>query len=118
MAQRIKPTHQPLLLKPTFQISPIRTFLPYTPDIAVFLQEPVFCIQENILAKPATVPQVISIDNHLYVVGETFAQCTVLEEILQMYLQISPAFTIQLLDSEVASLRGWDKEKERLQNSK
>jgi hypothetical protein len=118
LAQRLLPTQQPLLLKPTSQTSSIRTFLPYTPDIAVFLQEPVFYIQENILAKPPSVPQVVSIDNHLYVVGETFAQCTVLEEILLVYLQISSSCTNQLSDSEVASLRGWDKEKERLQNSK
>ncbi len=118
LSYRMKPTQQPLLLRPTFLSSPLRTFLPYTPDIAVFFTEPVFCLKENALTYPSTVPQVISIDNHLYVVGETLTQCAILEELLRAYLQISSSFTIQLVDPEVASLRGWDKEKERLQNSK
>lgn len=119
LASRIKSTTElPLLLLPTFQTSPVRTFLPFTPDLAVFLKDPVFCVKENSLQRPDYIPQVVSIDGHLYLVGETLEQCHILQEILQVYLSISSQFTVQLLDSEVAALRGWDKELERVQNSK
>lgn len=119
LSYRIKSTNQrPLLLRPTFIKSPLTTFLPYTPDIAVFFTEPILSLKENMLCLPPNIPQVISIDQHLYVVGETLVQCAILEELLHAYLAMSVTSTVQLSDSEVMSLRGWDKERDRLQNSK
>lgn len=119
LASRIKSTAEPpLLLLPTFISSPICSFIPYTPDISVFFTQPIFCVKEYTLNRPNYIPQIVSIDNHLYVVGETLEQCHILQELLQAYLYIHSTFTIPLLDSEVASLRGWNKELERVQNSK
>jgi ribulose-5-phosphate 4-epimerase/fuculose-1-phosphate aldolase len=119
LASKIKSISEPpLLLRPTFLTSPIRSFLPFTPDIAVFFTQPIFCVKEYTLIKPSYIPQVISIDNHLYLVGETLEHCNILQELLLAYLSINSSYTIQLIDSDVESLRGWDKEKERVQNSK
>jgi rhamnose utilization protein RhaD (predicted bifunctional aldolase and dehydrogenase) len=116
-----------LLIRPILQVHPStfhsRVFLPYTPDIVVFLQEaPLFFDEltpnpEKALAKYTatygTHPTILYTPTMIYTIAPTLSKCVAIEEIFCAYMRIPPAGTRFLGNTEVDELVNWDKEKER-----
>jgi ribulose-5-phosphate 4-epimerase/fuculose-1-phosphate aldolase len=96
------------LFKPWFgmNVHVSQTFLPYTPDIAVFLTSSPS--ESNI----DTVPTVVMIDGICYTIGNTLEQCMSVFEILYAHGCGKGTF---LSEDQVLELITWDKEKERKQ---
>lgn len=119
--------HQDLLIRPILQAHPStfhsRVFLPYTPDIVVFLQQaPLFYDElvsnpEEALAKYQETykvnPTIIYTPSMIYSVAPTLSKCVAIEEIFCAYLRIPPTDTLFLDAHQVDELVNWDKEKER-----
>ncbi len=119
--------HQDLLIRPILQAHPStfhsRVFLPYTPDIVVFLQQaPLFFDElvpnpEDALAKYVatygTHPTIIYTPCMIYSVSPSLIKCVAIEEIFCAYLRIPSTDTLFLDAPQVDELVNWDKEKER-----
>ncbi len=116
-----------LLIRPILQVHPStfhsRVFLPYTPDIVVFLQQaPLFYDElasdpEKALTKYVEMygaePTIIYTPCMIYSVAPTLQKCVAIEEIFCAYLRVSSARARFLCPAEVSELVNWDKEKER-----
>ncbi len=113
---------QEFLIQPVGNWEIPRPLPAYTPDIAVFLEPAWFSERSTIAdilrnlnhAKP--LPTVIRTEAMTYVMGTCLEQCSSLREILMSVLaaEVMGAPPNALTAGEVAELRGWDKEKERL----
>jgi rhamnose utilization protein RhaD (predicted bifunctional aldolase and dehydrogenase) len=117
------------LIKPVFQkynnYMNDRLFLPFTPDICVFLgQMPLSfesgqtSIQKKVkqfLEQTNKLPSVIFTHSMIYVVGDSLEKCNSVQEILFAYSFI-PHDSALLTNEEVNELINWDKEKYRLSN--
>ena len=97
------------------------TFIPYTPDICVFLQEAPLLLQENMneidimttyYNKYNKIPSVIYTPTSICTVSNSIEGCNNIYEILNQYLYIDDC-SQRLSDKDVDELINWDKEKER-----
>lgn len=117
-----------LLIRPIIQVHPSlfhsRVFLPYTPDIVVFLQQaPLF--YDELTAHPEKAlkkyvetygcdPTIIYTPTMIYCVAPTLQKCVAIEEIFCAYLRTPSTRSAKFLTAEqISELVNWDKEKER-----
>jgi len=111
------------LIKPFFTSHVLeRIFLPFSPDIAVFLHEAPLIFEDpaDDPAKKLTayynrnhhIPAVIFANGTFYIIGHTNEDCYNKYEILLAYLHVAPHSNF-LLESQVAEIVNWDKEKLR-----
>ena len=124
LIQRLAPRLQTHLLRPVFSIPPTgfcETFIPFTPDIVVFLQRaPLFleigvdpcALLEDYVKIHYQLPSVVWTPSMVYTIGNSIAKCVAIEEILLMYQQI-PRDAGFLTESHVDELITWNKEKDR-----
>ena len=104
-------------------------FIPYTPDIAVFLQEAPLVLKEDpqllrddLEAYRTThghPPTVACIGSYPYILtlGNSQDQCLHIYDILLAYLALTQETLTPLSDAEVHALVNWDKEKARKQSA-
>lgn len=102
-----------------------RLFLPYTPDIAVFLQPYLISFESGTkdvtkkleefqeLAGPGKYPSIICTHQMIYVVGQTIENCLAIQEVLYSYFAANQPNSIPLSAEEMEEIVGWEKEKER-----
>ena len=97
------------------------TFIPYTPDICVFLQEAPLVLNDNIneidilrvyYNKYNKMPSVIYTTKCICTVSNSIEGCNNIYEILNQYLYIDDC-SEKLSEKDVNELINWDKEKER-----
>lgn len=106
-----------------------RIFMPYTPDIAVFLRESPIILEHEGQTIEREVKKYIDTYSHLpsvvlakgvfYVIGRTPESCYNIYEIVQSYIEIEqqqPTSLTFLTPEQVCEIVNWDKEKLR-QNS-
>jgi len=125
-----KHTNEMYLIKPIFRIyntkSSDRLFLPFTPDIVVFLQTAPLVfetgdehIEEEFLKyqrKYGCIPTVIFTSTFVYTISKTLGGCYAISEILYSYCCIDSQAEF-LADEQVSELVNWDAEKERRQKT-
>jgi ribulose-5-phosphate 4-epimerase/fuculose-1-phosphate aldolase len=117
------------LIKPVFQkynnYMNDRLFLPFTPDICVFLGHMPLSFEsgqtsiqnkvEKYLEQTNKLPSVIFTHSMIYVLGDSLEKCNSVQEILFAYSFI-PHDSALLSNKEVNELINWDKEKYRMSN--
>lgn len=123
-------TNELYLIKPMFRIyntkSSDRLFLPFTPDIIVFLQVAPLVFEtgdENIeeefvkyMRKYGCIPTVIFTPTLVYTISKTLSGCYAISEILYSYWCVDSQAEF-LGDTQVSELVNWDAEKERRQKT-
>ena len=102
-----------------------RIFIPYTPDIVVFLRESPIILEHDGQTIDREVKKYIDTYSHLpsvvlakgvfYVIGRTRESCYNIYEILQSYIEIEqqPTSLTFLTPEQVREIVNWDKEKLR-----
>jgi rhamnose utilization protein RhaD (predicted bifunctional aldolase and dehydrogenase) len=116
-------TNTKMLIKPFFTSHILeRIFLPYTPDIAVFLHMAPLIFEDpndNPVTKLTAyyrkynhLPSVIFSNSVFYIIAHSNEACYNIYEILLAYLHIASSSNF-LSDTEVSELVNWDKEKLR-----
>jgi hypothetical protein len=101
------------LMKPWFHVQVPRCteYVPYTPDMAVFLPPPLMDSDlEFYIQTYGTLPTVAFLDGICYTFGQTLEQCVSVFEILYAH---GCARGSALSETQVLELVTWDKEKER-----
>jgi rhamnose utilization protein RhaD (predicted bifunctional aldolase and dehydrogenase) len=102
----------------SFSIPKVSQFIPFTPDLCVFLQKkPLFYTSYDSLEKYVKendgLPSVVYFEEKAYVMGKTLMDCYDMIEILNSYFLIEKGKKY-LTDSETAELINWDQEKLRI----
>lgn len=116
-------TGKKMLIKPFFTSHILeRIFLPYTPDIAVFLHEAPLLFEDpnddpvvkltNYYKKYRHLPSVIFANSVFYIIAHSAEACYNIYEILLSYLHVALPANF-LSDAQVSELVNWDKEKLR-----
>jgi rhamnose utilization protein RhaD (predicted bifunctional aldolase and dehydrogenase) len=116
-------TNNKILIKPFFTSYILeRIFLPFTPDIAVFLHEAPLLFEDpndNPVVKLTTyyrkynhLPSVIFANSVFYIIGKSQEACYNIYEILLSYLHVALPANF-LSENQVSELVNWDKEKLR-----
>lgn len=116
-------TQQKALIKPFFTSYLLeRIFLPFTPDIAVFLHDAPLILEDpaddpsqkltKYYATHAHLPAVVFTNRTFYIIANSNEAAYNIYEILLSYLHIPPNSNF-LSESEVAEIVNWDKEKLR-----
>jgi hypothetical protein len=116
-------TGKKMLIKPFFTSHILeRIFLPYTPDIAVFLHEAPLLFEDpnddpaakltNYYKKYRHLPSVIFANSVFYIIAHSAEACYNIYEILLSYLHVALPANF-LLDAQVSEIVNWDKEKLR-----
>jgi len=119
-------TGKKMLIKPFFTSHILeRIFLPYTPDIAVFLHESPLLFEDpnddpsakliNYYKKYRHLPSVIFANSVFYIIAHSAEACYNIYEILLSYLHVALPANF-LSDAQVSELVNWDKEKLRQTN--
>jgi len=119
-------TGKKMLIKPFFTSHVLeRIFLPYTPDIAVFLHEAPLLFEDpnddpsakliNYYKKYRHLPSVIFANSVFYIIAHSPEACYNIYEILLSYLHVALPANF-LSDAQVSELVNWDKEKLRQTN--
>jgi len=116
-------TGKQMLIKPFFTSHILeRIFLPYTPDIAVFLHEAPLLFEDpnddvaakltNYYKKYRHLPSVIFANSVFYIIAHSAEACYNIYEILLSYLHVALPANF-LSDAQVSEIVNWDKEKLR-----
>lgn len=116
-------TNNKMLIKPFFTSHILeRIFLPYTPDIAVFLHEAPLLFETpnddhsakitSYYKKHGHLPSVIFANSVFYIIAQSNEACYNIYEILLSYLHIALPANF-LSDTQVSEIVNWDKEKLR-----
>jgi rhamnose utilization protein RhaD (predicted bifunctional aldolase and dehydrogenase) len=118
-------SEKPIFVKTFFNTASTilgRIFLPYTPDIAVFLKESPIIIEYSgqdvvveitrYVSKYGYFPSVVSARGVFYIIGNSIESCHSIHEILQSYIHVVGVANFIPAD-KVAEIVNWDKEKLR-----
>lgn len=105
----------------SFQWFPPSTIRPLTPDIVVFLKQPLFTTVDtlsedfsNYLETYKVLPNIICDGGATYIIASSIGKCYDIFEMLCVEQSLAPKEThVLLTDDEQSALTNWDKEKHR-----